>query len=325
MLQSAAIEVAVGLIFVYFLFSLVCSKVNEYVASAFRWRARGLEEAIGKLLDDPAGAAAPISSSTFFEEPTIKALVDPSHRRPVVTWLLRRHETTAKVPSYLASATFAGVVSRMLGADNAQAASAIAGLPESHPLKKPLADMLARAGTDVDRFRASLERFFDNAMDRVSGWYKRRVQKFLTFYAVGVAVLFNVDTIAIATTLWTQPTVRASMVELAENATTTTTAAPKKGAPTTATTQAPVDPKKVAEQIRDEVGVPLGWKIDTKPWDLHRDWGLVGRVLVRIAGLLVTVLALTLGAPFWFDVLNKISQLRSAGKKPPRAAPKPAA
>lgn len=314
MLQSGAIEVAVGLVFVYFLFSLVCSKVNEYVASAFRWRARGLEEAIGRLLDDPTGEATPISSSAFFGEPTVKALVDPSHRRPVVTWLLRRHETTAKVPSYLASATFAGVVSRMLGSDDAQRASAVAGLPESHPLKKPLTDMLARAGGDVDRFRASLERFYDNAMDRVSGWYKRRVQKFLTFYAVAVAVLFNVDTIAIATTLWTQPTVRASMVELSRSSDEATGSAVPD-----------VDPRKVAEQIRDEVGVPLGWKIDTKPWDLDLDWGLVGRGLLRVAGLLVTVLALTLGAPFWFDVLNKISQMRSAGNKPARAAPKPAA
>ncbi|MDQ3757501.1 MAG: hypothetical protein M3394_06610 [Actinomycetota bacterium] len=315
MLQSAAIEVAVALIFVYFLFSLVCSKVNEYVASAFRWRARGLEEALCKLLDDPTGAATAISSSAFFDESMVKAMVDPSHRRPVVTWLTRRRDTTAKVPSYLAAATFSGVVSRMLGTDNAQRAAAVAALPDTHPLKKPLADMLQRAGDDVDRFRASVERLFDNAMDRVSGWYKRRVQKFLTFYALVVALLFNVDTIAIATTLWTQPTVRASMVELAE-----TTATTVPGGEATA-----VDPKKVAEQIRDEVGVPLGWKIDTKPWDLPLDWDLAGRVLSRAAGLLVTVLALTMGAPFWFDTLNKISQMRSSGNKPARAAPKPAA
>lgn len=38
---------------------------------------------------------------------------------------------------------------------------------------------------------------------------------------------------------------------------------------------------------------------------------------VVFIGWLITSLAISLGAPFWFDLLNKIMALRSAGTKPP--------
>jgi hypothetical protein len=40
-------------------------------------------------------------------------------------------------------------------------------------------------------------------------------------------------------------------------------------------------------------------------------------------GWLLTILALTLGAPFWFDMLNKFINIRFAGKSPDEAAKKP--
>ncbi|HWO47495.1 MAG TPA: hypothetical protein VNM41_05485, partial [Solirubrobacterales bacterium] len=38
--------------------------------------------------------------------------------------------------------------------------------------------------------------------------------------------------------------------------------------------------------------------------------------LVSIAGWLISIAAISLGAPFWFDTLGKLSNLRMAGKKP---------
>ncbi len=53
--------------------------------------------------------------------------------------------------------------------------------------------------------------------------------------------------------------------------------------------------------------------------------------LTKIFGLLLTAGAASLGAPFWFDVLNKIITIRSAGKAPeespksPKDIPRPMA
>ena len=58
------------------------------------------------------------------------------------------------------------------------------------------------------------------------------------------------------------------------------------------------------------------------------DWYLA-TIRFHFLGWLLTALAATLGAPFWFDTLNRILSIRSAGKapeerpKPPRDVPKP--
>ena len=56
----------------------------------------------------------------------------------------------------------------------------------------------------------------------------------------------------------------------------------------------------------NESGIPLGWD----------DKNNNETFLTRLAGWLATVLAVMQGAPFWFDLLNKISNVRSTGAKP---------
>ncbi|AGZ41925.1 hypothetical protein [Actinoplanes friuliensis] len=41
-----------------------------------------------------------------------------------------------------------------------------------------------------------------------------------------------------------------------------------------------------------------------------RDW------LLKLLGLVLTAAAAALGAPFWFDLLNRLVNLRSTGKRP---------
>jgi hypothetical protein len=45
--------------------------------------------------------------------------------------------------------------------------------------------------------------------------------------------------------------------------------------------------------------------------------------LARLLGWMLTILAISLGAPFWFDMLNKLVNVRSAGKSPDEAAKTP--
>ena len=65
----------------------------------------------------------------------------------------------------------------------------------------------------------------------------------------------------------------------------------------------------------DLLGQTLGWRdnvfydANRKRWD-SRIW------LERIIGWLLTLLAISLGARFWFDILNKIVNIRFAGKSP---------
>ena len=78
--------------------------------------------------------------------------------------------------------------------------------------------------------------------------------------------------------------------------------------------------KDADEKLRP---LPIGWHLDAADWQLPKSSGEWGRrvlnAIIIIAGWLVTALALSLGAPFWFDLLTKFINIRGAGPKPKRA------
>jgi len=59
----------------------------------------------------------------------------------------------------------------------------------------------------------------------------------------------------------------------------------------------------------------LGWnKSEFAAQKNGLDWA--GFIFTKLVGMAITVIAIMMGAPFWFDVLNKVSNLRGVGKKP---------
>ncbi len=53
MFQNAAIDVAIGLILMYLMLSLLCTVVNEFIATKLKLRSSTLQDALQKLIDDP--------------------------------------------------------------------------------------------------------------------------------------------------------------------------------------------------------------------------------------------------------------------------------
>ncbi len=291
MFDSAVLEVAFGLVFVFVILSFACSALNETISSIFNWRAQFLRRGIANLLE-PANLDRGLEQTgKLLEHPLLNALV-----RPVTPRSKRRH-----YPSYVPSRTF---VAALLDFDRAGAArkveDAIAAVP-SEDARRALTVLYERADGDVTRFTRDAERWFDDSMERVSGWYRRRVQKVLWALAVALVVSLNIDTFRIAEQLWTQKAVRAAVVARAETV-----------QPATGSTGL----KEVADDVTElqQLSIPIGWTAETRPEGTY-DWVL--RIVLKTLGLLLTAAALTLGAPFWFDVLSKVARLRSAGAPPP--------
>jgi hypothetical protein len=281
MLDLPALDVAIGLVFVYFILALVCSVVNEGIASVLRWRAKDLERGIGQLL----GA----DLTSFRAHPLIAGQIDPKRG-----W-----------PSYLSSRSFAtALLGLQYTAEDLQGAErtiqdSIAAIQDPE-LKKTLTALYNSAQRDAQRFRQSVERWYDDAMERVSGWYRRRVQKVLLVLSLLVALLLNADTLQIARGLWNDPSVRSSLVKQAEHQTNATPSA------------------KDTRKEFDSLPVPLGWHWTNKGSDpqgfpFWRTFDFFSKLI----GLLLTAGALTLGAPFWFDTLSKLARLRNSGAPPP--------
>jgi hypothetical protein len=296
--ESAAFDVAIGLLFVFFLLSIVCSSINELIAAALRWRAKTLGAGIENLLSGtqnvtPEGRAL---ARSVHEHPLIQALVKPGSHG----W-----------PSYVPSRTFVSAL-LSLGQLPGSVATAertvqesIEAIQNAH-VRDALTGLLRRAGGDARRFQALAEEWFDDSMERVSGWYRRKVQVALVVIAASLALVLNVDTIQLATHLWGDRATRDAVV--ASAATTGASGAP-------AACPSPGDcVREVANTVGglDSLGIPLGWRGPSSPdWD---DWIWWPSKLV---GLLLTVAALSMGAPFWFDLLSKVARLRVSGAPPP--------
>lgn len=302
----AALDVALGLIFVFLVLSLVCSALMETLSSILAWRAAYLKKGLVSLLDEDL-------MNQVFDHPLVNPLVRPARelsprlasipvvRRAVGWWRRERY------PSYLPSRT---VIAALLDLDveaRAREAArtvddAVARVPNER-VREALTTLWRDVKERVDKkedqlaaFRKSAETWYDDTMARVSGWYRRRVQLVLWCIAITLAVLLNVDSVNLARVFWSDETVRAAVVAQAERA----------------AEQGEADG---VSQDLEALEVPLGWSFgDGGAQDLPSGWQAW---LAKVIGILLTSAAISLGAPFWFDLLGKVAKLRSSGSPPP--------
>jgi hypothetical protein len=319
---SPAVDVAIGLIFLFFLLSLICSTVNEIIAGVLSWRARFLEDGIRSMLagSGPQDAVSDLLDRVA-EHPLIQGKVatprksEPKGLRGRVAKLRAKVVVRRRFPSYLNNKTFAmslldTIAPPVAGSQNdvlARAQAYAAQLPDGDPLKRNLLAFIDKARGDVKEFRASVESWFDLTMDRVSGWYKRRTQVSLIVIAAVVTLVFNADSLQIGRALWNDDAVRASVVAQAQHAIKEGTTEPDVGEGVSGSVDTLSDQVSNVKSLE----FPLGWSTDPQdPRWFDSFWGFLGKVL----GLLATVLALSLGAPFWFDLLGRVSRVRVTGK-----------
>lgn len=193
----------------------------------------------------------------------------------------------------------------------AQTAGVITNLPADNPLGLKLRALTARYGTDRTQIIDGLTSWYDETMDRLSGAYKRRVQLYVLVYATALTLLFNVNAIALTDSLWQSGTTRDVVVAAAQ--------AQLKAGPATdtgETVRKAADDAGGAIRGAESLSLPLGWTArdtvtnDPRRWDLSTtQW------LLRVLGWLITVFALSFGAPFWFDALGKLVNMRGTGPK----------
>lgn len=211
-------------------------------------------------------------------------------------------------------------------------------IPEKSRVRRQLEVVLAHAESLEGSYLA-MEAWFNDQMDRVSGWYKREVRRITLVIALLLVLTVNGDTVMIANYLLVNPIIRTGIADsatayIAENqADAIVTPAPAGDDGGTA----PIaDPVQQLEQMTDRARTLqaeitnlysfIGWSGERESIRGFRltTWGWIYKVI----GLAVSVIAVSLGAPFWFDILKKLVNLRGAGKvaqgdypSPPPAPP----
>ena len=432
MFESAIVDTAIGLIFVFLLMSLIASVAQEMISTFLQLRPANLQHGLRSLFSgdsmwgqdlvdmiynhglvrglysDPkvdnraAANAAPAKPANFVAYVKTGAYVSLEQGYTFYEWIQRginlvrmglrlllglphsgggRDATqTALLPAYIPSRTFALAMIDFLNKDKASGNEAMKGITETlaehswiyrdNKAGQALFTLANDAKGDLDAFQKKLEDWYNDAMDRVSGWYKRSTQRVLLYIGIVLAVGFNVDSLAIAHTLWIDRDARKAMVTAADSyvqnhptlrkvdagsqptptppstgsadaTAQTATSSQTAGDTQQATTGAAADgtnPGAATTPSSDELLkkmqtsvsafestmgsslLPVGWK---QPWSFYRNdlraanlWPTVLRVLnsTRIPGCLITAFAISLGAPFWFDTLNKFMVVRSTIK-----------
>jgi hypothetical protein len=219
-------------------------------------------------------------------------------------------------PSYLAARSFADSVGEILGNvsdDGVMSPEAWDGLPEG--LKRRLVSLSTSADAIAEdekqralAIRSGLEQWFDDTMARASGAYKRWTKWWLFGIGLLIAIVANASAFHVAERLWADPPTRSAVVSSAGQVAQQTD--PSQNIPDVAH----------ATSRLQELKLPIGWDAPSRnSWnDLgdYRSW----RPYVMLLGWIVTGLLVTLGAPFWFNLLTQLASLRSTGAKPPPAA-----
>jgi hypothetical protein len=308
MFDSGVLDVAIGLIVLFILVSTVCTAIREGIESVLKTRAAYLEYAIRELLNDRKGEKL---AKSFFQHPVIFGLFQSDYRP-------RSNEPTmfargGSLPSYIPARSFAvALLDIVVRGEDVQASPSAGRLTFerlrarveqlSDPfLQRALTAAIDAAGDDLDRLRKNIENWFDASMDRVSGWYKRSTQAIIFGVALAVVFALNLNAITIADALYRDRASRTAVTAIAS----------------------PLEPgtldHRAAIATLDRMHLPIGWNAEAvQTWRSKLEPLTLGAFFLHIVepllGLLLTAFAATLGAPFWFDVLNKVMVIRATVK-----------
>lgn len=193
-------------------------------------------------------------------------------------------------------------------------------------------DAVAEAETVVDKAKAAFKKQYDEIMDRATGWYKRSVQMSLIVIGLIISLVIDADTFKIYGNLTHYPDDRQKLLQLAEDFSENNKIAvyapdSNETIQLAEDTDKPAELRKLVDSILineiQNVPSPLGlgrpnFSIQSPPPGIN-EWLWRGQ---KFLGWLVTALAISLGAPFWFDLLQKLIHIRNAGNRPQDEAKK---
>ncbi len=273
MFGSSILDVLLGVVFTFLAVSMAASAITETVASLFRLRQATLLQGVKALLNDPdfTGLARALYAH---------ALVNP----------LASGINSRVRPAYIPARGFALALHDVLQAkDPSRPIGEILAAIEDAQLRQALLSLLAAADNRVAVFQIEIASWFDSAMQRVSGWYKRRTQ--MIAFAVGllIAGLLNADVLHVTEVLWSRPALAAVL------------AAGVQGDSFNAVLQ------------RLDSSTLLGWS----GWQGDpRQHG--GAFALMVLGWGIVAAASLFGAPFWFDTLQRVIWVRGTGNPDPK-------
>ncbi len=469
MFNNVVLDVAIGLVFIYLLYSLLATAINEFIAMIFAYRHRMLEKGIEQMLDGknysyywwdkvynfilylfsgkPTGKTAKQNGKIiklFKKEPIVFFNTDANqidisktynyydkrsklsdkenlYAAKIINHPLYRRKSEQSLlynkPAYLTASAFSDILFDVLSNRQSKLDAAPIlmdtikkfvkdKINNNDDLKSILNIYIEQANGDVQKFKLLLEDWFDDSMNRVSGWYKRQATKILFLIGIILAFAFNVSTIEIVHKLSVNKDLREATAQVATRYVQSKNSQEVKSKVKDESVKSKVKDDSVNQEFSKEEAeqrlkdiktfyndtlakvntmMGLGWGdfgykssiIEKRKNDSIRFQGYINNRKTRMIyftkvykgeknvcylkvpqdkdevlkefktyldskyklngkatfwemivyifrhltfidfiGFILTALAITLGAPFWFDLLNKFVNIRAGGNKP---------
>jgi hypothetical protein len=227
-IKSNILEILISLTLIYAFLSILVSVLLEWFNHWQKSRAKMLHDTIEQMLLDPVNLSY---GHLFFNHPMISGMRGKANDRP---------------PSYISSSMFADVLIDVIAAQsrhgqklepvkddkgNVTGYQKVGSVPVSvrtlfneslvnmnaSPLNDLIAGMWEKAEGDLDKLKLHIEGWFNNQMDRASGWYKTKQRSKLLIFGFAVAILLNVDTLHIVKVLSIDEGTRTKLVDVSMN------------------------------------------------------------------------------------------------------------
>lgn len=383
MFNNAALDVVIGLVFIFLLYSLLATIIQEIVATKLAFRSKILEKAILRMLEDgkTTSRLALFDSVRGFYQLIFrsnnlknKRFATAFYTHPLLKYLAE--DNWFSKPDYISSRNFSKTMIDLLhgiepnfnginilkireSIDSGYLKINLEAADKDNPANQNyieqqqtrsevdinpetrlfLQSLLAESRGDVEKFRILLEKWFEDTMERATGWYKRYTQYILFIIGFFIAVSFNVDTVVIAKKLAADPKLAAQVansasvfIEQQKESGNQLRQLKSQGLDTT-------EEYTAIKQEYDSLKQKTDTLIATAKALVNNDIKSVNEVLglgyecghprllhtfffvypdasfANFIGWIITALAICLGAPFWFDLLSKLVRVRGSGAR----------
>lgn len=268
MFNNIALDVFIGLVFVFLLYSLLATIVQELLATRMAFRAKILEKVIVRMLEDGKSTAPTPFLDRIFSLGHLLGFKNFLKNKNVAAWFYAHpqikylgEDNVYSKPAYINAENFSKVIIDLLkgfGHAESEALKNInASIQNGTIYKMPinfdsdknnpaikalirngqhtaentqieydtvkitkdtalyLRSLWQEAGADTNKFKLLLEKWFNDTNERATGWYKKYTQLSLLLIGFVMAVVFNVDSIAIHRILSKDEKAREQLVQVA--------------------------------------------------------------------------------------------------------------
>jgi|GEM_PF-4621359 len=356
MFNSVILDVAIGMILIYLVLAFVCSSVNEYIAQIFQLRGKTCWNAIVAMFSPPvdpgglvektmamyktnnkAGSSTAENVAIAFvkelydggilntlrrDTKELPSFIDPKlfstallHYVPPVTAPAGSAPPTAPAvtpatPTVGASPAppVASLAKLITSTDEPDIEAAVRDAPFPEAVKNAILPLAIDSNNDLEVFKTKVENLYNQVMDRATAVYTKKIKLILFLVAFFTCLVLNADSMTLINQLWSNPASRDAVAAAAKNQ-----------------ASSPQQANNVVPGASDSVSKLLGWTMPdaTKPDDPRALPTSFLSYIGKFLGICASAFAVSLGAPFWFDLLQKLLTTKNGTDPKAKAAEGP--